>query len=207
MTPQEKQLLEGFLADMVAARSGAKDADAEALIREAISRQPDAAYLLVQRAIQLDQALQLTQAEVRKLETEVAQARAGGDRGGSSFLGDAYAWGSRAAGDARAGAGQRAANPAALGQPAPGARPLAGGWGGSGMLGTLASTAAGVVAGSFLFQGIQNLMNRDDASAPASASAPEQHAQGIGGDSTGFEEVVPDETDLFAGGGDDGDVA
>jgi hypothetical protein len=34
------------------------------------------------------------------------------------------------------------------------------------MLGNVATTAAGVVAGSFLFQGIQGLMHRGDTNAP-----------------------------------------
>ncbi|HEY0337757.1 MAG TPA: DUF2076 family protein, partial [Burkholderiales bacterium] len=61
MTLQERELLERFLQQMAAARPEQKDGEAEALIKEAVSRQPDAVYLLVQRAIQLEQALQATQ--------------------------------------------------------------------------------------------------------------------------------------------------
>ena len=39
------------------------------------------------------------------------------------------------------------------------------------MLGTVAGTAAGVVAGSFLFQGIQGLMGERDAAAGSGANA------------------------------------
>ena len=63
MNPQEKELLARFLEQLTTAQAGQKDREAESLIREAVARQPDAAYLLVQRALQLDQALQLTQAE------------------------------------------------------------------------------------------------------------------------------------------------
>ena len=203
MTPQEKQLLERFLEDMVATRAGQRDAEAEAMIREAVSRQPDAAYLLVQRALQLDQALQITQAEAQKAKDELARAKSGTGASAGSFLGgDAYAWGSQP--KAPGASGQPGALAAGL---SPQARQTAGqGWGGSGMLGTVASTAAGVVAGSFLFQGIQNLLNRNDTPEASTAGGQENQAQGIAGDSTGFEEVVPDDSDLLAGAGDDGDV-
>src|SRR5688572_28214283 len=86
MTPQEKQLLERFLADMAAARAGQKDPEAESLIRDAVSRQPDAAYLLVQRALQLDQVLQIRESEVATLQAELAQAKAAPAAGaGSGF--------------------------------------------------------------------------------------------------------------------------
>jgi hypothetical protein len=192
MTPQEKELLERFLADMTAARAGQKDAEADALIREAAARQPDAVYLLVQRAIQLDQALQLTQAQVQKLQSELDQARAGGNAAsGSGFLSDPYAWGSKPAAPP-AGAAQTSVSgqplrspaapqaqppaqpqqPVAAAQPQQPAQARPGGWGGSGMLGTVAGTAAGVVGGAFLFQGIQNLMHHNDPAAAAPTPAP-----------------------------------
>src|SRR5215210_9022696 len=98
MTPQEKPFLARFIADMAAARAGQKDPEAEALIRDAVSRHPDAAYLLVQRALQLDQALQMREAEVQKLQDALAQAKGGSGGSGGGFLNDAYAWGSRPAG-------------------------------------------------------------------------------------------------------------
>ena len=216
MNAQEKQLLERFLADMAAARAGQKDAEADALIREAVARQPDAAYLLVQRAMQLDQVLQMREAELQKLQNELAQAKGGS--GGSGFLGDAYAWGSQGRAAQPSGSapipgvqppgaqfGQAPQQPPQAQPQQPASRP----WGGSGMLGTVATTAAGVVAGGFLYQGIQNLMNRND---PAAASADRtqsagNHTQPLLGDSSGFEDVVPDDGDLYAaGGGDDTDT-
>ena len=222
MTPQEKQLLERFLADMAAARAGQKDPEAEALIREAVSRQPDAAYLLVQRALQLDQVLQIREAEVQKLQNELAQSKSGAGAAGGGFLGDPYAWGAQprsapppaaqSSGSAPIPGVQRPGGVGAQLQAAPQqqqpqaqARP----WGGSGMLGTVATTAAGVVAGSFLYQGIQNLMHRNDPPAASGDTNPAgPQAQPLLGDSSGFDDVVPEEGDLYAaGGGDDGDVA
>lgn len=176
MTSQEKELLSRFLQQMIATRAGQKDAEAEALIRQAVAQQPDATYLLVQRAMQLEQLLEATEAHAQKLQGELDAARAGSAGSGSasrsgSFLNDP-AWGQRPSQSASSQpAGQRSVSGLPIGAPpaspasaAPqataAARPT--GWGGGSMLGTVASTAAGVVAGSFLFQGIQGLMHRND---------------------------------------------
>jgi len=151
MNPQEREQLTRFLQQLTQAQAGQKDAEADSLIRDAAARQPDAAYLLVQRAMQLEQALQTVQSQASKLQAEMEQLRAGSRSG---FLEQANSWG-RPAAVQPAGATashQVQAQPAA--QPA--ASP-ASSWG-SGMLGNVATTAAGVVAGSLLFQGIGNLM-------------------------------------------------
>lgn len=46
-----------FLAEITHARAGDKDHRAEEAIRRMLERQPDAAYLLVQRVMQLENAL------------------------------------------------------------------------------------------------------------------------------------------------------
>jgi hypothetical protein len=163
MTPQERELLTGFLQQMAQAQAGQKDAEADALIRDASARQPDAAYLLVQRAMGLDYALQAAQAQAAKLQAELDQLRPGAR---SSFLDTSNAWGRPMPAPSPAQVPLAAAAPArAATQPAP-----ASSWG-SGMLGTVASTAAGVVAGSFLFQGIQGLMGHNNQAANAGANA------------------------------------
>ena len=171
MTSQEKELLVRFLQQLAAAQAGAKDNEAEALIKDAVAWQPDAAYLLVQRAMQLEHAFEAAQAQVQKLQAELDVTRSGTPRGG--FLNDAYAWGRSqpsmpvrqgplGQGPAAATSAPTAVNSAA---PAPAAAAPRSSWG-SGMLGNVATTAAGVVAGSFLFQGIQGLMHHGDTSAP-----------------------------------------
>jgi len=197
MTPQEKELLMRFLQQLTEASAGQKDADAETLIRDACARQPDALYLLVQRALQLDQAFQATQAQAQKLQAELDQARISSPpsvaAGGGGFLSDPNAWGSQPrAPAARAAVPQHAAAPAPVTRPSP--------WGGAGMLGAVATTAAGVVAGSFLFQGIQGLMNKDASSAsakadPAAAPDPVAHAH----------EELEEPADAYAAGSDDAD--
>ncbi|MBI3371764.1 MAG: DUF2076 family protein [Betaproteobacteria bacterium] len=155
MTPQEREHLAAFLQQMTQMQAGQKDAEADALIREAATRQPDAAYLLVQRAMGLDYALQATQAQAAKLQTELDQSRSGAR---SSFLDTSNAWGRPMPAQ---GAAPVAAAPAPLARAASQAAPAAAAPGsswGSGILGTVATTAAGVVAGAFLYQGIQSLM-------------------------------------------------
>ena len=57
MNPQEYEALGSLLAQLVEIRGVKKDPDADVLIREAVTRQPDATYLLVQRTLLLRAAL------------------------------------------------------------------------------------------------------------------------------------------------------
>lgn len=125
MTQQEQQVLENFLQQLVQAPSVAKNPQAESLIQAALAKQPDAAYLLVQRALLLEQALEQAKARIGQLQAQ----------GGDGFLPRNSPW-------LAGGAAQPvAASPA------------------SGLLGNVATTAAGVVAGSFLFQGLEHLLH------------------------------------------------
>lgn len=207
MTLQEKELLSRFLQQLAAAQATQKDAEADTLIKEASARQPDAPYLLVQRTIQLEQLLQASQGEVQKLQTELNQTRSGSQGG---FLNNSYAWGSRpAATPAENPGGQRApaaasAAPAATAAAPAQARP-GGSWG-SGLFGNIASTAAGVVAGSFLFQGIQGLMNRGETS--GSDSFAQDHPKQAQADEpellNSYDTAEADAGDTFVADADDG---
>ncbi len=194
MTPEERAELTRFLQLLAQAQAGQKDPDAEGLIREACTRQPDAAYLLVQRVMQLEQAL----VEAKR---EATQPR-------TSFVGDANAWG-------RAPVATQPASrlaPVQMGQ-APGAAPMAGPmavqqpsrWG-SGLMGTLAMTAGGVVAGSLIAQGIGSLMGNhakpDQSAAPAGAGSLVETDYGSQSANEGGGYVADD----FADSGDPGEV-
>jgi len=188
MTLQEKELLTRFLQLLMGARAGQKDAEAEALIRDAVARQPDAAYLLVQRALQLEQLLQSSQEQVKNLQTELDRARTGSSSSGS-FLNDPNAWGSRPTAQQARGEEpvvQRSVSGQPLPQQTPSQQPLqqqplvqqpplaraapGSSWS-SGLFGNIASTAAGVVAGSFLFQGIQGLLHQGESHPLAASNA------------------------------------
>lgn len=156
MNTQETFQLNQFLQQLAEVKLAEKDSDAERLIKDAVARQPDAAYLLVQRCLLQNQALQSAQAQIADLQTQLQQRSAA-----NGFLnGDPWSAAKPAAGVPGADnyrVPNQAANPAAQdfvrqAAPTPGA-----GFGSS-FLGNVASTAAGVVAGSFLFQGIENLL-------------------------------------------------
>ena len=207
MNPQERELLTSFLQQLSQAQAGQKDTEADELIGAACTRQPDAAYLLVQRAIQLEHALQATQSQVTKLQAELEQVRGGTSAG---FLDNANTWGRAAPATVAP-----AASAVATGQPrvqAGPAAPVPGSTWGSGMLGSIATTAAGVVAGSFLFQGIQSLMGHQNTGANLGANAAENTFQPIAenpalsNDSDGSDTY--DATELAsADDGDSGDLA
>ena len=160
MNPSDQKMLQDFLGQLVQARGVAKDPEADALIQRAVAQQPDAAYLLVQRALLVEQALGNAKTRIAELESQ-------GSKGGGGFL-DANQWGNSAQSKPSnpvPGIGQGAYQQNGPTGSAPQAQPaksggFLGGAGGS-MLGTVAATAAGVAAGSFLFHGIGNLLGND----------------------------------------------
>jgi uncharacterized protein len=155
MNPQEKAQLEQFLHQLNSTQAGTKDSDANALIAESIKQQPDASYLLVQRAMGLEMALQVAQKQMAEMQAQIDQANQA-NKPSSGFLSGINSWG-RAAPTAT----QSAPSNLMAARPAAGAaQPSA--WG-SGMLGAIATTAVGVVAGSLLYQGIQSMMGHNAA--------------------------------------------
>ncbi|ANJ75792.1 DUF2076 domain-containing protein [Ralstonia insidiosa] len=167
MSPQEQQALENFLAQLTQARAGAKDPQAEARILEAVARQPDAAYLLVQRAMLLDHALASAQAQIAALQNQLQAAQAGRS---TSFMDSANNWGSHANSAApNPGFAPQQAAPMQMPpqaqpvQQAP-AQPARSGFFSGGLgstLGSVATTAAGVAGGALLFQGIENMFHHN----------------------------------------------
>ena len=170
MTPKERELLQNFLQQLEQTRVGVKDPDADGMIRDAVARQPEASYLLTQRAMGLDLALQAAQAQIAKLQADLDAARAPAPApAATGFLDNVNAWGRQAV---PLGQTPQAARPspsafapkANAAAPQPAAAPAAPSAWGSGLMGTLATTAAGVVAGSLLYQGIQGLMGHQGSS-------------------------------------------
>ena len=64
MNTQERDLLTQLLKSLVEFKLPSKDPEAETLIREAVSRQPDATYLLVQRVLIMDHAMNNAKARI-----------------------------------------------------------------------------------------------------------------------------------------------
>lgn len=147
MNQQEREQLATFLQQLCAAQVGPRDGEAERMIAAAVARQPDAAYLLVQRALLQEQALRQAQAEIARLSAPPAPPAAAS----GNFFAD-NAWGQHAS--------RAVPAPAAVATPYP-AGPQASavpGW-----LGQAAGTAAGVVAGAFLFQGLEHWLGGERA--------------------------------------------
>ena len=173
MTRDEREQLVRFLEQLTQAQAVHKDDEADALIRSTCARQTDAAYLLVQRAMLLEQAVKNSKSEIARLQSELAQARTPSTAAHANpgFI-DANSWGNSPT-------AKTTSAPSIA--PAPSALPAASAWG-SGMLGTIATTAAGVVAGNFLYQGIEHLLGKPHAtpartnSANDVASAPHDSA-------------------------------
>ncbi|WP_343722065.1 DUF2076 domain-containing protein [Herbaspirillum seropedicae] len=171
MSPQETQALQDFLQQLTEVRGISKDPQADAMIAAAVARQPDAAYLLVQRALLVEQALNAAKAQVAALQSQVQALQAGGAREPGFLDGNAWgraatasrpqAYGSAAPATPAAPAYAAPAAPAYQVAPAPAPAPSSGFFGGGmgSMLGTVAATAAGVAGGAFLYQGIEHLFN------------------------------------------------
>jgi len=185
MTPQERDLITTLLTRLKSAGAAGqqKDAEADALIRQAVREQPDMPYYLVQTVLIQDLSLNQAQSRIAELEQQLAEAKSQ-KSSGTSFLGGLFGrsepppqqeqpsgpWsrGPQVApqqqynpgpgpgpGYAQQGYGQ---NP---GYPPQGyAQPQAGGMlggGGGGFLRSAAATAAGVAGGALLFQGISSM--------------------------------------------------
>jgi hypothetical protein len=159
MNPHEQAILENFLAQLVRVRGTRKIPEADAMIRRAVDRQPDAAYLLVQRSLMLGQALE--QAKARLAEYELGQGHGSFLNAGPSSAPATPQTMAAASAPERTQAsrpGPASALPGALTAAAPPAspEPVHGG-GTASFLGQAAATAAGVAGGEFLFHGLENM--------------------------------------------------
>lgn len=161
MSPSDTQKLHEFLAQLVQARGVQKDPEADALIRRAVEQQPDAAYLLVQRALLMEQALDAARSRIAMLESQLHNEQ----RSGGSFL-DPATWGNRHRAHHTSHPSYQQPHHMSWQHAFPGFSNRSGGFlgggGGGGLLGSIAATAAGVAAGSFLFHGLDNIFHDHD---------------------------------------------
>lgn len=198
MNATERDQLQQFLIALRQTRADPKDPVADALIREAVSGQADAPYLLVQRAMGVGLALEAAQTRIQQLEAQSAELQtrlvaaqnaaalngsgigsgigSGVGGGASGFLNaGTQNWG-RAPETAKPPTASMVSAPMSANRPVGvtsatqpvAAQASASAWGG-GLMAQVATTAAGVVAGGLLFQGIQSLMGN---SAPSSSHSP-----------------------------------
>lgn len=202
MSPSDTQKLHDFLGQLVQASGIQKDPEADSLIQRAVAQQPDAAYLLVQRALLMEQALDAARSRIAMLESQLDKQQ----RSGGGFL-DPNSWGHRH----RSHAPQHHQSQHMSWQHAlpsfsnrSGSGFLRGG-GGGGLLGSIAATAAGVAAGSFLFHGLDNLFHDHDAGGNAShLLSDNDQSGGALADQAGINDIGESNNLLDEGGGLDG---
>ncbi len=188
MNATERDQLQLFLNALSQTRADPKDPTADSLISDAFRAQADAPYVLVQRAMGLGFALDAAQSRIAQLEAQIAQQSAQLTQlqaaqakptpsANGSWMSGAQAWGRGAETPAQAlPANTPAAHfasslPAATRPTAVAAQAPASAWGG-GMMAQMATTAAGVVAGGLLFQGVQSLMGHNKPSNEPSPASP-----------------------------------
>jgi len=187
MEPQERELITTLLTRLQSTRGQAKDPEADAMIRQAMTQLPDAPYYLVQTVLIQDLSLQNAQNRISELEQQVAALPAPQQQP-TSFLGGLFGRSQPQAPSAPPSGGPWSRGPQAAPPPPPQyaqpqygqpqyasqpnyaqAAPQGGGMfggtgGGNSFLKSAAATAAGVAGGALLFQGISSLFGHSYAS-------------------------------------------
>jgi uncharacterized protein len=211
MTPQERQMVADLFDRLGSLEGGQRDPDAERAIREGLARAPNAVYALVQTVLLQEEALKRANTRIEELEHAVnpgpAQTQSGGflDSMRSVFAGQSRG----SVPSVRTGGGQGSSGawgaspppppPPPGYQPQPGyppqpgymqgapmGAPMMGGGGGS-FLGTAAATAAGVIGGSMLLNGIRNAFSAGGSHQTFGSGFPGGGSSPWGGNSGGGE--------------------
>lgn len=184
MENQDRQAIEGLFNRLseVERQAGPRDAEAEGFIRERISRQPAAPYLMAQTIVMQDYALQQAQARIEQLEQEAQERPAGG----GGFLSGMFGGGSPAprrtasvppAGRSPIGAramGAPGAGMSGAGMPGAGMPGAAMAPQGGGFLAGAAQTAMGVAGGVLLGNAIGGMFGGGEAKAAEPAQNNQQ---------------------------------
>lgn len=179
MTPQERQLVADLFERLAQLESQPRDRDAEQAIQEGLAKAPHAIYALVQSALVQDEALKRADAHIRELEAALdgeppQEPRGFLDTMRDSLSGRESSRGSvpsvrpgdqpmgvppqyRSATGAQWGGGAAQAPMAQPPMPQAPMPPAPSGPGGS-FLGTAAATAAGLVGGGLLLDGIRGML-------------------------------------------------
>ncbi len=179
MTPEERQMLTDLAQKIAQAPAPARDPDADELIRTQIGSRPDALYMLTQTVLIQNIALDHAKQQIQQLEQRSSQNPA--PQAPTSFLGSLF--------------GSHPSQPAATPAQTPGygqapppppyapAQPVGGG--APSFLRSAATTAAGVAAGAFAFEGIRSMFGGGG-----------EHLGGFGGGmhGSGFLSDAPAET-------------
>jgi hypothetical protein len=171
MTPQEQELINGLFDRLSHLESQPRDPEAERLIAQGLAGAPHAIYALVQTVLVQDEALRLANARIEELQAQTSAAAEPEQRPASFLDSMREALGGRAPHGSVPSVRTAGGNQPQGQQPQPG-YPSAPGFGtGGSFLGTAASTAAGVIGGSLLLDGIRSMFGDHLGGARASAFA------------------------------------
>ncbi len=173
MNQHERSMIEGLFQRLQQAEAQAppRDPDAEALIRDLMSGQTAAPYLLAQVVLVQEQGLKQLQTRIEALEQEVAERPQGG-----GFLGGLFGGGQTqpsAAVTPRAAARTGWSNTRFPAQGGQGAQP--GAQGGGFMAGAM-QTAMGVAGGVLLANALGGIFGGEAQAAEPPAAVPEEPA-------------------------------
>jgi uncharacterized protein len=168
MDRNERQVIDDLFGKIRQAegRTGPRDAEAEALIRDHLARQPAAPYYMAQAIVVQQEALAHAQARLEELERTAGSA-------GGGFLGGLFGGGGREVQPQPTSArtSRIPATGAAAGQGGAFQRP-----GGGGFLAGAAQTALGVAGGVLIANAIGGMLAADEAAAaepePVAADEP-----------------------------------
>jgi hypothetical protein len=191
MTPQERQLVDDLFDRLAKLENAPRDRDAERAIIDGLRRSPNAPYALVQTVLVQDEALKRADARIQELESggqhpeepprgfldnmrgalfgreEPRQGSVPNSRTGG--LGASGAWGT--------GPSTPPPPPPGYGAPGYGAPPQGYGYGpgsqvgsGGSFLGNAAATAAGVIGGAMLLNGIRSMFGNSPGTSNPGAS-------------------------------------
>jgi uncharacterized protein len=153
MTPQEAQMLQDLVRKIQQTRLTEKDPDAEALLIDGLTRDPDALYKLAQTVLVQNLALNQARMQIEQLRQQAVPAAPAPARA-SSFLGSVLGHREQVvppAPSAPPPPPYQAAPPPPYYEPAPS--------GAGSFLRSAATTAAGVAAGALAFQGVESLLH------------------------------------------------
>jgi len=179
MTPQEQALVDELFDRLASVESAPRDPEAERTIADGLRRAPHAVYALVQTALVQDEALKRANARMEELEAQLGGGQQAQQQGSfldsmrEAVLGRREPRGSVPS--VRSPATQTSAMappPYEPGYGYPPQMPTGPGFGSGGsFLGTAASTAAGVVGGALLMDGIRSMFGHHAGSSAATQSA------------------------------------
>jgi uncharacterized protein len=184
MTPQERQLVAELFDRLAALESTPRDPDAERTIADGLQRAPHAIYALVQTVLVQDEALKRAHARIQELEGQPPEAQQESrgflDNMRDTLFGRDERRGAvppvRPGGAGTSGVwGPPTSAPPASGW-GPGMGPTGGAMGGGpigsggSFLGTAAASAAGVIGGAMLLNGIRSMFGPHGGGAAAFGS-------------------------------------